>query len=66
MALNTTPQVNTANNLNKKLEFQQREMIIDELSQAIRLLSKDQKAHKILKEELDHHLQSSKASTTKQ
>ncbi|GAM16926.1 hypothetical protein SAMD00019534_001010 [Acytostelium subglobosum LB1] len=58
MGMSTTVVSNTSNDINRKLEFQQREMIIDELSQAIRLLFKDAKAKRILNEELDHHLKS--------
>ncbi|EGG18748.1 hypothetical protein DFA_02487 [Cavenderia fasciculata] len=54
--LSNTSASNITNDINKKMEFEQRDMIIDELSQAIRLLSKDQKAHQLLKDELSHHL----------
>eukprot|EP01132_Coremiostelium_polycephalum_P003139 gene3139-3925_t len=58
MGSSSTATANTANNINKRLEFEYREMIIVELNQAIRLLCKDQKAIKILKEEMSHHVKS--------
>ncbi|KAF2071344.1 hypothetical protein CYY_007342 [Polysphondylium violaceum] len=51
---NADKNANITNNVVKKLEFENRELIIDQLNQAIRLLTKDNRALNILKEEMDH------------
>ncbi|KAN0037880.1 hypothetical protein ACTA71_000051 [Dictyostelium dimigraforme] len=56
MGIQNTEQANTQNNVAKRLEFQNRELIIDQLNQAIRLLSKDQRASSILKTEIEHQI----------
>ncbi|EGC28945.1 hypothetical protein DICPUDRAFT_84997 [Dictyostelium purpureum] len=56
MGLQSTPGANTTNNVAKRLEFENRELIIDQLSQAIRLLVKDKRAIEVLKSEISHQI----------
>ncbi|EAL61956.1 hypothetical protein DDB_G0291051 [Dictyostelium discoideum AX4] len=56
MGIQNTEQANTQNNVSKRLEFQNRELIIEQLNQAIRLLSKDQRALNVLKTEVEHQI----------
>ncbi|EAL61859.1 hypothetical protein DDB_G0291151 [Dictyostelium discoideum AX4] len=56
MGIQNTEQANTQNNVAKRLEFQNRELIIEQLNQAIRLLSKDQRALNVLKTEVEHQI----------
>ncbi|KAN0023575.1 hypothetical protein ACTFIV_007962 [Dictyostelium citrinum] len=56
MGIQNTQQANTQNNVAKRLEFQNRELIIEQLNQAIRLLSKDPRACSILKTEVEHQI----------
>ncbi|KAM9957167.1 hypothetical protein ACTFIW_008907 [Dictyostelium discoideum] len=56
MGIQNTEQANTQNNVAKRLEFQNRELIIEQLNQAIRLLSKDSRALNLLKTEVEHQI----------
>ncbi|KAK5579932.1 hypothetical protein RB653_009621 [Dictyostelium firmibasis] len=56
MGIQNTQQANTQNNVAKRLEFQNRELVIEQLNQAIRLLSKDPRACSILKTEVEHQI----------
>ncbi|KAM9994719.1 hypothetical protein ACTFIY_000902 [Dictyostelium cf. discoideum] len=56
MGIQNTEQANTQNNVAKRLEFQNRELIIEQLNQAIRLLSKDPRALNVLKTEVEHQI----------